>query len=44
MPGCPVCIVRLLLLIWCFSNKLNDDDDDDDDDDDYDTIRYEMLF
>ena len=38
MPGCPVCIVKLLLFIWCFSDKLglNDDDGDDDDDDDDD--------
>ena len=35
MPGCPVCIVELLLLIWSFSDKLNDGDDDDDDDDEF---------
>jgi len=29
MPGCPVCIVKkLLLLTGCFSDKLNDDDDE----------------
>ena len=28
MPGCPVCIVKLLLLIWCFSDTSDDDDDD----------------
>jgi len=28
MSGCPVCIVKLLLLIWCFADKLNDVDDD----------------
>ena len=31
MPGCPDCIVKLLLLIWCFKDKLNNDDDDNDD-------------
>jgi len=31
VPGCPVCIAKLLLRIRCFSDKLNDDDDDDDD-------------
>ena len=27
IPGCPVCVVKLLLLIWCFADKLNDDGD-----------------
>jgi len=25
MPGCPVCIIELLLLILCFSDKLNNE-------------------
>ena len=29
MPGCPVCIVKPLLLIQRLSDKLNDDDEDD---------------
>ena len=31
MSGCPVCTVKLLLLIGCFSDKLTDEDDDNDD-------------
>ena len=30
MPGSPVCIVKLLLPVLRFSDKLNDDDDGDD--------------
>jgi len=26
MSGCPVCIVKLLLRMWCISDKLNDDE------------------